>query len=288
MRVLGIGDNVCDKYVNSGMMYPGGQALNFAVNAKLGGALAGFLGVFGDDGVAAHVQAVLDELGVDRSHCRHCHGENGYAMVQLDGNERIFLGSNKGGVLASHPLDLSESDLEYIAGFDHVHTSNNSYADDILDALRSCRVSVSYDFSKSWNDEDRVKKVCPFIDIAFLSCGGLSGAELSEVMGLVSESGCSRVVATLGEKGVLFFDGKARYTMEPERREEAVDTLGAGDAFAAGFILEYLSRHLIDSEKYLSVDNYEAAIRVCLARGTAFAGAACRRHGAFGHGTKIL
>ena len=34
MRVIGIGDNVCDLYLNQGIMYPGGQALNFAVNTR--------------------------------------------------------------------------------------------------------------------------------------------------------------------------------------------------------------------------------------------------------------
>jgi sugar/nucleoside kinase (ribokinase family) len=279
MKVLGIGDNVCDKYIDSGMMYPGGQALNFAVNAKLGGASAGYLGVFGDDRVAAHIQSVLDELGVDQSHCRHYHGENGYAMVRLDGNDRVFLGSNKGGVSARHPLELSESDLEYIADFDHVHTSNNSYTDGILGELRSCGVSVSYDFSKSWNDAARVRRVCPFIDIAFLSCSGIPTATLDETLRLILESGCSRVVATLGEDGSLFFDGATQYTIGPDRAIDVVDTLGAGDAFAAGFILEYLER---------LASSGEIAALACLQRGTAFACAACMCRGAFGHGTSIV
>lgn len=35
ISVLGIGDNVVDKYLHSGIMYPGGNALNFSVYAKL-------------------------------------------------------------------------------------------------------------------------------------------------------------------------------------------------------------------------------------------------------------
>lgn len=34
MKVLGLGDNVVDKYENLGIMYPGGNSLNFAVFAK--------------------------------------------------------------------------------------------------------------------------------------------------------------------------------------------------------------------------------------------------------------
>ncbi len=35
MRVIGIGDNVCDKYEHLKTMFPGGQALNFAAYAKM-------------------------------------------------------------------------------------------------------------------------------------------------------------------------------------------------------------------------------------------------------------
>ncbi len=77
LKVLGLGDNVCDKYLHSGYMYPGGQALNFAVYAKLLGADASYMGVFGTDEVAKHVIATLDELKVEHSRCRQYEGENG-------------------------------------------------------------------------------------------------------------------------------------------------------------------------------------------------------------------
>ena len=40
MKVLGLGDNVVDKYENLGIMYPGGNSLNFAVLQKLGHEIA--------------------------------------------------------------------------------------------------------------------------------------------------------------------------------------------------------------------------------------------------------
>ena len=38
VKVLGIGDNVVDKYLNLGLMFPGGNALNVAVFAHRYGA----------------------------------------------------------------------------------------------------------------------------------------------------------------------------------------------------------------------------------------------------------
>lgn len=54
ISVLGIGDNVVDKYLHSGIMYPGGNALNFAVYAKLADIPSAFMGAFGNDDAAQH------------------------------------------------------------------------------------------------------------------------------------------------------------------------------------------------------------------------------------------
>ena len=107
-RVIGIGDNVCDKYYPAMVMYPGGQAMNFSVYAKMLGADAAYMGVFGNDAVAHHVIHTLDELQVEHTRCRQYEGENGYAKVRLVEGDRQFLMSNKGGIVNEHPLVLSE------------------------------------------------------------------------------------------------------------------------------------------------------------------------------------
>ena len=54
-----------------------------------------------------------------------------------------------------------------------MHTSNNSWIDSELEKLDEIQTAVSYDFSGKWNEEERRNAVCPHIDYAFLSCGGL-------------------------------------------------------------------------------------------------------------------
>lgn len=127
MKVLGIGDNVCDVYVHQKRMYPGGQALNFAVNAKMLGAESEFLGVFGTDLIAACVKQALQTYGIPFPRSRTYSGDNGYARVTLDHGERVFLDSNKGGVIQTHPLRFDREDLDYIADFFLVHTTNNGF-----------------------------------------------------------------------------------------------------------------------------------------------------------------
>ena len=156
VRVIGIGDNVCDKYEHLKTMFPGGQALNFSVYAKLLGADASYMGVFGTDEVAVHVIKTLDELGVEHGRCRQYEGENGCARVTLKDGDRIFLGSNKGGVSKEHPFELTEEDLAYISTFSLVHTSNNSYMDSQLEKIHRAGIPISYDFSGQWIDDGRV------------------------------------------------------------------------------------------------------------------------------------
>lgn len=50
VKVLGFGDNVVDKYEHLKIMYPGGNAVNFAVYAKKFGAeRSAYMGIFGND-----------------------------------------------------------------------------------------------------------------------------------------------------------------------------------------------------------------------------------------------
>ena len=144
-RILGLGDNVCDMYVHEKRMYPGGQALNVAVYSSMLGAQSQYMGTFGTDDVAACVKTALEELNIPFPRARCVAGTNGYAMVRLEEGDRVFIGSNRGGVAREQPLKLSREDVEYIAGFDVVHTSNNSWIDGELEKLDEIQTAVSYD-----------------------------------------------------------------------------------------------------------------------------------------------
>ncbi len=284
MRVIGIGDNVCDKYEHLKMMFPGGQALNFAVYAKMLGADASYMGVFGSDAVADHVIATLDELQVEHSHCRQYEGENGCARVTLVDGDRVFLGSNRGGVTKEKPLDLTGADLEYIGGFSHVHTSNNSHFDSQLAKVKSTGVPLSYDFSGRWNEPDRVERVAPYADYAFLSCGSIPEEEAMDICRNMYQAGIKKVIATRGSYGALFYDGVGFFS-QPPKLVKAIDTLGAGDSFAAAFLLSFTESMEREPEKMKNDRGfYEKELKKALEAGAEFASKTCMVQGAFGHG----
>jgi len=285
LRVLGIGDNVCDKYRHLGKMFPGGQALNIAVYAKKEGHMAGYMGVFGKDAVGNHVKHVLNELQIDISHCREYEGENGYAVVDLLNGDRVFIMSNKGGVHKEHPIELTLDDLNYIRTFDWIHTSNNSYMDDELPKLSEASKFLSYDFSTAYKDYTRSRNVCQYVDAAFLSCADMDLEEINMLLMQMNKWGCQLVFATRGAKGVILYNGSRYYEYKPDL-VSAVDTLGAGDSFAAGFLLSYLeskSNNLMNSQ-----DDYARCILAALKNGAAMSAKTCMTYGAFGYGTDLV
>lgn len=287
VTVLGLGDNVCDVYLHTGIMYPGGQALNVSVYARELGAQSDFMGVFGRDGVADHIQTALDARGVGRSHCRSYPGENGFARVTLLAGDRVFKGSNRGGVLQEHPIFFDEADLTYAAGFDLVHTTNNGFTDGLLPALRTLPCLVSYDFSYRWNEEDRVDRVCPFLDFAFLSCSDLDDQATQALCRRLSDKGCGVVTATRGSKGATVFDGVRFYRQTPQM-VQPVDTMGAGDSFAAAMLVSILKALESEGRELWSDQLFRAgAIPSALTAAAAFSAHTCLTQGAFGFGTPV-
>lgn len=154
-------------------MYPGGQCVNTCAFSGMNGAKTAYLGKFGNDEVAKCVQDTLKELKIDYSHCRYFEGENGFALVTLKGNDRVFLGSNKGGIAKEHAFDFTEEDMEYIKGFQLIYTNLNSYIEEELSLLEKTGVPIAYDFSTRWTDE-YLEKICPYVTVAIMSCAHLS------------------------------------------------------------------------------------------------------------------
>lgn len=285
IKMLGLGDNVCDIYLHTGIMYPGGQALNFAVYTSQLGVRADYMGVFGQDAVARHIQSVMDQKGIGCTHCRSYSGENGFARVTLVGGDRVFQGSNRGGVLQEHPIFLNQEDLDYIAGFDLVHTTNNGFIDDLLPQLDQLPPKISYDFSYRWNEEERVDRVCPYVDFGFLSCSALSDKQTEELCIHLCEKGCGMVTATRGEKGATVFDGKRFYRQLPTP-VDLVDTMGAGDAFAAAMLVE-LVRMLKATPQYQKREITSEMMIQALQHAADFSACICLVHGAFDCGVQV-
>lgn len=295
IKVLGIGDNVCDKYLHIKTIYPGGNALNIAVFGKFLGAEAAYLGTLGDDEVGQHVYSVVSELGIDLSHCRMEEGENGCARVRLVDGDRVFLQGNRGGIARIKPPVLTKLDEDYISGFDLVHTSIYSYMESELPKIRRAGKFVSMDFSNHY-DEAYLKRCCPYIDCAEISCGDMPEEEIKKTMEQILSFGCRKmVIATRGSRGACVLVG-GKFYEQSSYLVKAKDTMGAGDSFITSFLVNYLEgspaavdfgessgkRGIVKAEEYL-----DELIRLSLYRAAVFASGQCQRDGSFGYGREV-
>ncbi|XOQ47868.1 MAG: Fructosamine kinase FrlD [Eubacteriales bacterium] len=295
IKTLGIGDNVCDKYLHIATIYPGGNALNVAVFSAMHGARAAYLGTFGDDLVGKHVYQAASEIGLDLSHCRFAHGENGCARVQLVNGDRVFLTGNKGGISREKPPVLTGMDEEYISGFDLVHTSVYSFLEPQLPVIRRAARFVSMDFSNQ-TDDGYFRLCCPYIDCAEISCGDMEESKIRAAMEKIMIYGCRHIViATRGSKGAFVLVDGEFYEQSPFL-VKARDTMGAGDAFIASFLTNYLDG-IGDAVDFgpnsgnkgitTAAEYKDCLIRLSLYRAAIFSSAQCQRDGSFGYGKQV-
>jgi fructoselysine 6-kinase len=263
-RLVGVGDNTVDTYVDAGMQYPGGNAVNVAVLARRLGAETGYLGCLGKDEAGALLFEALSAEGVDLARCRRLEGANARARIAHESGDRRFIGSQRG---VRGAYGWTDADFAYLGGFDLGHTSIYSELEDVLPRLKGALPRVSFDYSERWTP-DYLARTLPFVDIAFLSHPRGTDADCAALLRTCCGLGPRIAVATRGRAGALAIEGN-EILAQPIVETELVDTLGAGDGFIAAFLVAHLQG---------------APTSEALARGAAFAARVCTWRGAFGHG----
>lgn len=278
IRVLGFGDNVVDKYEHKRIMFPGGNCVNFAVFAKQCGAESAYMGIFGTDAEAECVIKALSGLGIEIYKCRQREGENGCARVTIKNGDRVFLGSNKGGIRRSAPYRLDRFDIEYIKSFDLVHSGNYSYTEDELPKIRRAGVPVSFDFSHDMPLE-YFEEVAPYADYSFVSCSRMGDEEIRNLLAKIIGFGSRIAVATMGPRGCAAFDG-THYIYQEAVEADAKDTMGAGDSLITAFLISYVGKLRRGGP------GGGESIRQSLREASEFAIKTCMVEGSFGCGEK--
>ena len=278
VSALGFGDNVVDKYEHIKTMYPGGNCVNFAVYAKMFGAKrSAYMGYFGNDAEAEHVMYALDDIGIETVKCKQLEGENGCARATLVDGDRVFLGSNEGGIRGKTPYVLDRFDLEYIRQFDFVHSGNYCFMEKELPKIHEAGVPISFDFSDD-SEDSYYAEVAPTVDYAFCSFDG-TDEEAREHLKKIVSYGPKLAVASRGADGCILYDGQEYYVQKAVPIKEVVDTMGAGDSLITSFMVAYTD-HL---KKGITG---ETALRESLAAAAEFASKVCGMNGAFGYGKK--
>ena len=267
VRVLGIGDNTVDIYVDQDVQFPGGNAVNVAVMMKRLGAEASYLGCIGTDFLGALIKDALAAEGIDTSHMRVIAGPNSWSRIRHRGQDRVFDGS--------HPnfrddYRLAIEDFHFIAAHDLAHSSVYSRLEDELARIRNAASMLSFDYSSEYTN-DYIARTAPHLDIAFLSDAHGRADQCVALARQAASHGPRIVIIMRGSKGALALQADKVFE-QPVRPARLVDTLGAGDGFIAAFLLATLKGE---------------AIEAALNRGAEYAAHVCTYRGAFGYETPI-
>lgn len=263
MRLVGVGDNVVDRYRDLGTMFPGGQALNVAVYAHRFGVPSAYVGAVGDDVAGRHVLGAIRAEGIEATRLRIVPGPNAAAEVALVDGNREFVGSDPG----VSKIRLGPEDLAYIATFDLIHSSESSYLEDQVPLLAGS-APLSFDFSIR-RDAAYIDPLLPFVHVASFSLSDLDDRESLGWIERIHARGPRYVLATRGARDAILSDGVTirRQSAVPT---DPIDTLGAGDAFIARVLVGILREEPLDLVLESAAD---AAAMTCAA------------YGAFGYGT---
>jgi sugar/nucleoside kinase (ribokinase family) len=206
------------------------------------------LGAVGTDTFGDFVLARLAQSNVDTSRLQRLPGQTAstVGLVRADGERTFF---HLPGVSREVFRDGLTLDTALCAGFSHFHLANvfsmpglRSHAAAVLHAAHAAGLTVSLD--TGW---DGAGEWLPVIE------GGLGAVHLmfvnqseaamitgfeapSDSARFLLERGVGQVVMKLGARGCVLYGGSEGAVAVPGFRVEALDTTGAGDVFAGGFL----------------------------------------------------
>lgn len=230
MSVVTVGDNCIDYYLSSKQAFPGGNALNVAVYLRRFSVDCSFISVIGDDAYGEMILSALKSYGINYDFVYKAEGATALSRVTLVNGDRVF-GKYDEGVMKD--FKLSDAALRFIASHRFMHTAFWGRTESYLPSIQQSGVKIFYDFADC-SDAARLNMVLPHIDFALFSAE-TDNAETRLFLKEVMDSGLTFAVATLGAEGSLGFDGKS-FVKLPAPQIEVVDTMGAGDSFAAGVL----------------------------------------------------
>jgi sulfofructose kinase len=248
--VVGVGLNATDTLIpvqhyppsgskvefRSANVLPGGQVATAMVACQTWGLRTRYVGKIGDDLAATLHRSEFARLGVETQllTAPGCPSQQAFILVD-DAGERTVLWK-RDDRLALQPVDL-QPDWVLEARALHLDGHDTAAATVAATWARSVSIPVVADLDELYPGIDALLPLIDFLITSRDIPGRISGeSDLRKSLAAVRSSyGARLTAATLGDEGVLAYDG-AQFHYHPAFRVDTVDTTGAGDIFHAGFI----------------------------------------------------
>ena len=235
------------EYAGASVM-PGGQVATTVVACQTWGLRTRYVGKLGDDDASRLHKAAFDKAGVDARLIRVPGGVSPQSLIIVDaGGERTVL-CRRDEKLALKPEELKR---EWIVNARALHVDGHDTAAATQAArwARQAGVPVVADLDETYPGvEELVENIDYLIASRDFPCRLMDDTNLERALKRIqARYGCKLTAATLGQDGVLAWDGKqhlhcAAYCVP------VVDTTGAGDIFHAGFIYGLLNNWSLDRQ----------------------------------------
>ncbi|MHC1636108.1 MAG: carbohydrate kinase family protein [Candidatus Methanospirareceae archaeon] len=219
---------------------PGGSAANTIVGLARLGVRVGFVGIVGKDKEGEIILEDFKKEGVE-VHIKREEGYTGAAIGLIDkkGERALYI---LPGV--NDKLSIEDVDLQFLEKAYFIHTSsfvNKKQLEMQTELVKRVKSRISFSpgmLCFKYKLEDMIE-IISRSDVIFLSLGELQSLIKKEDYKRgareLLDIGAKIVCVTLGEKGCYVTDGISDFLIEAYPTK-VVDTTGAGDAFAAGFL----------------------------------------------------
>jgi ribokinase len=260
VEVIGFGALNCDKIyqvddlappgretgVVSVTRQPGGSAANTIVGLARLGVRTGFVGTVGSDREGSLLLDDFKQEGVDLHGITKAKGNTGTALIFIDshGERAIY-------VLPSVNDTFVTANFDYAKQAKIVHFSSFMGIDQLkmqisfVQQLRGSRVKISFSPGNIYAKLG-LNELKPLIErslVLFLNkeeASALTGSSDVEEVASILDEGAHIVAVTLGDKG-SYVVTRSKSLNLPPYKSDITDTVGAGDAFAAGFLYGQLT-----------------------------------------------
>ncbi len=271
MKIVCVGDCGVDRYVPLDLDRPGGITLNVAVHLRecLPTARITVCTAVGTDDRAT---LVIDAIA--RTHLEGCitrlEGATPiqYIAIEPSGEKRFI--EYDAGVLNKFRLGPAERAL--VSGSDLLVTTVFAQVEGLFDSVMSTPTAGlrSVDFTNLSDIDDGVGFVSQYADRFDIGFFGLLRTDTAVIDALedIARTRGRLFVVTLGPDGSVALGGSHRVAQRAVPVATVVDTTGAGDSFAAGFLAEYCASRNV--ERSLARGSAEAARTIQHVGGFAF------------------
>jgi sugar/nucleoside kinase (ribokinase family) len=225
----------------------GSSSAILAHNLAALGASVGFASLIGDDPLGELALQRLIAGGVDVSQVKKISGRSTGLTVILQHERRRHILTYPGTMADLTRADL---DLDFLASSRHFHLSSfflqRALRPEVATLLRELKIAgLSTSLDTNDDPDDRwagAFEVLPYVDVLLPNAREarkLTGAPTLDAAVAQLAKQVPVLAVKLGSEGALARRGQKEFR-SPAVRVEAVDPVGAGDSFNAGFLYQYL------------------------------------------------